>query len=135
MAAADREPVHRGDGRLRDVADDPVKGVDLKQATHGGAVVACFGALLLVASGAEGLLARAGEGDGADLVAAPRALEAQHELIDSACAEGVVPVRPVDGDPGQSVVDLVGDVSELIHDGDPSFRVRCVRGAGREPGG
>ncbi len=57
VAAADREAVDRRDHRLGHVADRPVQRVDLEQAGLRRAVVAGLHPLLLVAAGAERLLA------------------------------------------------------------------------------
>lgn len=56
MAATDGETIDRRDDRLGHVADDPVQRFDLEQATLGRAVVTGFFALLLIATGTEGLL-------------------------------------------------------------------------------
>src|SRR6266567_4690158 len=112
---ADGEPVDRRDGRLRYVADHAVQRVDLEQPALRRPVVARLHPLLLVAAGAERLVARAGEGNDADLVADPGPLERQHELVDGACAEGVVALRPVDRDPGEAVLDLIRHVGEVVH--------------------
>src|SRR6266849_5785932 len=112
---ADGEPVDRRDGRLRYVADHTVKRVHLEQPALRGPVVARLHPLLLVPAGAERLVARAGEGNDADLVADPGPLERQHELVDGARAEGVVALRPVDHDPGEAVLDLIRHVGEVVH--------------------
>jgi hypothetical protein len=100
---------------LGDVANDPVQGLDLEQSTVGRAVVAGLRTLLLVTAGAEGLVARTGEGDGADLGAEPGLLEGLDQLVDGLGPEGVVAIWAIDGDPRQTVVHLVRDVSELGH--------------------
>ena len=90
VAAADREAVDGGDHGLGDVADHAVQRLDLEQPGLGRAVVAGLGALLLVAAGAERLLAGAGQADDADVGARPGALEAGDQLVDGAGAERVV---------------------------------------------
>jgi hypothetical protein len=111
---ADGEPVDHRDGRLRHVADHAVQRVDLEQPALRRPVVARLHPLLLVATGAERLLARAGEGNDAHLVADPGPLERQHELVDGARAEGVIALRPVDRDPGETVLNLIRHVGELL---------------------
>src|SRR6185503_15074126 len=76
-------------------------------------VVARLGALLLVAARAERAIAHAGDADDAHLAVSPRALEAVDQLVDRARAERVHPLRPVDRDPGQAVLNLVADVFQL----------------------
>ena len=93
VAAADRVAVDRGDHRLGDLADQPVQVLDLEQARLRRAVVAGLGALLLVAAGAEGAVAGAGEADDADLGARPGPLEAVDQLVDGARAERVHALR------------------------------------------
>ena len=115
VPAADGEPVDRRDHRLGNVADHAVQRVHLEQPALRRPVVARLHPLLLVAAGAERLVARAGEADDADLVADPGPLERQHQLVDGARAEGVVALRPVDRDPGEALLDLVRHVGELVH--------------------
>src|SRR6516162_9062998 len=115
VSPADGEPVDRRDHRLRHVADHAVQRVHLEQPAIRGSVVARLHPLLLVATGAECLVARAGERDDADLVADPGPFERQHELVDGARAEGVVAIRAVDRDPGEAVLNLVRHVGELVH--------------------
>ena len=115
VATADREPVDGGDDRLGDVADDAVEGLDLEHPGLGRAVVAGLGALLLVAAGAERLVAGARERDDADRRVDPRGLERREQLVDGAPAERVVALGPVDRDPRQPGVDLVGDVLQVVH--------------------
>jgi hypothetical protein len=127
VAAADGDAVDRGDDGLGDVADETVEGLDLEEAALGGAVVAGFLALFLVAAGAEGLVAGAGQGDDADLAVGPGALEAENEFVDGAAPEGVEAVGPVDRDPGQPVVDFIEDVGEFLEfhaSPPPGFRNR-----------
>ena len=71
VSAADRVAVHRGDHRLGDVADHAVQVLDLEQARLRRPVVAGLGALLLVAAGAEGPVAGAGEAHDADVAGRP----------------------------------------------------------------
>ena len=122
VAAADREAVDRRDHRLRDLADDAVQPLDLKQTASRGAVVAALRALLLVAARAEGAGTRARERHHAHLRVRPRSLEALDQLIDSVCRERVLALLAVDHDPAQAPVDLVANVGELLHL-DPPGRV------------
>src|SRR5262245_14867134 len=115
MAAADGEAVDCGDDRLGHVADDPVKGVDFEQTARRRPVVTRLRALLLIAAGAKRLVARAGQADHPDIRTTPRLFEAVHELVDGACAKRVVPLGAVDRDPRQTVLYLVGNISELGH--------------------
>src|SRR5690606_12883963 len=83
--------------------------------------------LLLVTAGAERLVAGTGQRHHPDLAAGPRPLEREHQFVDGLRPEGVVPIGPVDGDPRQSVVDLVGDVGEFGHRTSVSFPVTSRR--------
>ena len=131
VSAADGDAVDGGDDGFGDVADDAVEGFDFEESAVGGAVVAGFHALFLVAAGAEGFVSGAGEGDGADVVAAPGVFEGFDEFVDGAGAECVVAVGSVDGDPGEAVVYFVGDVgevaAEVVHVTWWSFRGRVRR--------
>src|SRR3984957_2728640 len=89
--------------------------IHLEQAGLGRSVVARFGALLLVTAGTEGLLARPGQADHADFRTRPSHFEGTNQLVKSARTKRVVPLGSVDRDPGEAVVDLVGDVGELGH--------------------
>ena len=115
MTATDGEAVDGSDHRLRHVADHPVQGVDLEQTAVRRAVITGLGALLLIPAGAEGLLSGTGQADRAYLGTAPSQLERLDELVDGLRTEGVVAFRPVDGDPRQAVINLVGDIGKLSH--------------------
>src|SRR5262249_50932109 len=115
MPAADREPVDGRDDRLRYVADDPMQRIHLEQAGFGRSVVAGFGALLLVASSTERLLAGPGQTDHPDFRTPPSQFESSDQLVEGARAKRVVPLRSIDSDPGQATVDLVGNIGELGH--------------------
>src|ERR1700739_206877 len=115
MAAANREPIDRRNDRLRDVTDDPMQRIHLEQAGFGRSVIAGFGALLLVTSGAEGLFAGPGQADSPDSRTPPSQFESPDQLVEGARPKRVVAVGPVDSDPRQAVVDLVGNVGELRH--------------------
>jgi hypothetical protein len=113
MAAADGEPVHRGDHRLGNVADDALQRRHLEEPVLRGSVVAGLGTLLLVAADAERALARPAEADDTHTVVRPGPLEAGDELVDGAGAERVEPLGAVDGDPGETPLDLVVHILEL----------------------
>src|SRR4029077_1387095 len=115
MAAANGEAVDRSDDRLGYVADEPVQGVDFEQTARRRPVVTGLGALLLIATGAKRLVARPGQADHPDIGTTPRLFEAVHELVDGACSKRVVPLRAVDRDPRQAVLDLVGHIGEFGH--------------------
>ena len=117
---------------------------DLEHAALGGAVVAGLGALLDVATGAERLVARAGEDDSLHAVVGPRSAKRVDQLLDGAATEGVVPVRPVDPDHCRRVVDGVVHILVVSHIsqadmaqspiGSPRAARRRVR-PGRRPAG
>src|SRR5262245_12048788 len=115
MAAADGEAVDCGDDRLGHVADDPVQGVDFEQTARRWPVVTGLCALLLITAGAKRFIARPGQADHPDIRTTPRPFEAVHELVDGARATRVVPLWAVDRDPRQTVLNLVGNISELGH--------------------
>ena len=110
MAAADRIAVDRCDHGLGHLADRPVQRLHLEQPARGGPIVPALRALLLVATDAERPLARACQRRDADRRVRPGSLERGDQLIDRARAEGVQPLRAVDRDPREPVVDLVGYV-------------------------
>ena len=76
------------------------------------AAVAAGAAFLLVAAGAEGLVAGAGQHDDADVAVGPRGAERGHHLVDGLGAEGVAHLRPVDRDPRDAVARVVENVLE-----------------------
>src|SRR5207247_3894338 len=92
--------------RLRDLADQPVQGLDLEQARFRGPVVARLRALLLVAARGEGAVAGAREAHHTDVPVRPRRLEAADQLVNRLRAEGVEPVLAVDRYPGEAVLHL-----------------------------
>src|SRR5690606_22207649 len=96
-----------------------VQVTDLEQAAFGGAVVPGRRALLDVSTGAERLLARAGEDDRPHSLVGPCLAEGFDHFFDRLAAEGVVPVRPVDGDDRGGVGDGVVDVLVVAHAGPP----------------
>ena len=114
VTTADGDAVHRRDHGLGDLADQPMEVLHLEDAVLGGAVVARLGPLLLIAAGAEGLVACAGDCDDADAAIGPGALEREDELVDGATPERVVALGPLDRDPGQAPVDFVADVFQLV---------------------
>jgi hypothetical protein len=115
VAATDRVAVHRRDHRFRDLTDQPVQVLDLEQSRSRGAVVAGLGALLLVAAGAKGTIARTGEADDPDVGTRPGALQALDQLVHGTCPKGIHPLRPVDRDRRQAILHLVEDVGQLLH--------------------
>src|SRR4030095_5502352 len=88
--------------------------LDLEETRLGRPVVAGLGALLLIAAGAERLVARAGQRADADRWIRPRRLEAVDQLVDGARAERVHALRPRDRDPREPALDGVGDVGERV---------------------
>jgi hypothetical protein len=115
VAAADGDPVDRGDNRLGDVADQLVQVADLEHAALGRAVVTGLGALLHIPAGAERLVPRPGEDDRLDVPVGPRRPERPDQLLDRPAAEGVVPLRPVDRDDRGRALDGVVDVLVVTH--------------------
>jgi hypothetical protein len=110
VPAADGHTVDRGDHRLGDVANQLVQVADLEHAGLGGAVVAGFGPLLDIPTGAERLLAGAGEDDGLHGPVGPGQPECLDQFLDGDPAERVVAVRAVDGDDRGRSLDLIPDV-------------------------
>ncbi len=113
MPTPDRDAVDGRDHGLRNLPDQPVQALDLEQTGLARAVVAGLRALLLIAAGAEGPVAGAGQADHADLGRRPRAREQMDQLVDRPRPEGVHPVGPVDRDPGQAVLDFVAGVGQI----------------------
>ncbi|MNC17688.1 hypothetical protein D3C75_655770 [compost metagenome] len=101
MAAADGEAVDAGDHRLGYGADQALQFLD-RQADQAAAVVLA-GVGALVATGAERLVAGAGEDDDADGLVPAGAVEGVDQLQAGLAAEGVVAIRPVDGDGGDAI--------------------------------
>ena len=108
VAAADGEAVDHRDHRLGDVADRAVQRLHVHGALIPG--IAAVPALLLVAAGAERLVAGAGQHDHADRRIPVCVDERVGQLGDGLRAEGVPHLRPVDRDPGDAVLLLVQDV-------------------------
>jgi len=119
VASADSQPVDGGDDRLGDVAQRAVEVADLEAPGLGRAVVAGLGALLDVASGAERLVAGAGEDDAAHGGVHPCRPQGGEQLVDRLGAEGVVALGPVDGDDHGWTVDFVRDVLVVGHSRHP----------------
>jgi len=67
----------------------------------------------LVAAGAEGFVAGAGQHDARDLAIVGGNVEGLDQLFQSLPTEGIVDLRPIDDDPGGAVADFVDDVGEL----------------------
>src|SRR4029077_4385270 len=110
VPSTDRDPVDRRDHRLWGLADPPVQVLDPEDAVLGRAVVAGLGALLLVAAGAERLLAGAGQDHRPDVLVRPGLEEGVHQLVDGPAAEGVVAGGAVDGGDRRWAFDGVEDV-------------------------
>src|SRR3954447_9230472 len=123
---ADGQAVDRGDDRLGDVADQLVQVADLEHAALRRPIVAGLRALLHVAAGAEGLLPRPGQDDRLDAPVRPRGAERGDELLDGLAAEGVVALRPVDGDDRDRPVGLVPDVLVVLPHGAGSFALAAL---------
>jgi hypothetical protein len=113
VPTTDRHAIDGGDDRLGDVANHLLQVADLEHSRLGRAVVAGLGALLDVASGAEGLVAGAGEHDRPDRRVGPGEAECLDELLDGLGAEGVVALRAVDRDVGTAVRHGIRDVLEV----------------------
>ena len=116
VTTSDREAVdHRDDG-LGDVPDRAVQRLHVHRPLIGR--VASLPALLLVAAGAEGLVARACEHDDTDGPVPASVHERISQLGDRACAERVAHLRTVNDDPGHAILLLVADVG-IVHDWSP----------------
>ena len=115
LPAADRVAGDHGDDRLRQAAHlhvqvGDVEAADLRALGH----VARVAAHALVAAGAEGQLALAGEDDRADVRVLARELERLRDLHDRLRAEGVADLGAVDRDLRDPVpAGLVADVLEV----------------------
>ena len=116
VAAANGETGDLGDDRLGQPAhlDVQVGDVEAPDAGRAGGVrhlVAGVAADVLIAAGAEGVRALAGEDDHADLGVLASALERVGDLDQRLGPEGVADLRAVDGDLGDAVAaQLVADV-------------------------
>ena len=111
VAAADGVALHAGDHRLRHVADGGVQFLH-RQADRAAAVVIAV-VRRLVAAGAEGPVAGAGQHDRADLLVVAGLVERLDQFVAGRAAEGVHLVGAIDDDPGDAVADLVDQVLEL----------------------
>ena len=119
VAAADRVAVHERYHRNRQRADLALQIEDVQPGDAVAADIAAVAAGVLVAAGAEGLVAGAGEQDAADRRVVADAVEGVDHLLDRLRPEGVADPRPVDrhaGDPGARM--LVEDVA-VLDDGRP----------------
>src|SRR2546425_11670623 len=102
----------------------------LFRSVHGALIsgIAALAALLLVAAGAERLVAGAGQHDHADRRIPACVDEGVGQLGDGLRAEGVTHLRPVDRDPGDAVLLLVQGVGVRHVGGSytavPSHRIR-----------
>src|SRR5205823_2212172 len=127
VPAADRQAVDGRDHRLGDLADRAVQRLDLEQPAARGPVVAAGRALLLVASRAEGALARPRQRHHADVGRRPGSLEAVDQLVDGVRRERVQPRRAVDHDPAQALLYLVAHVCQLLHVDPPPCAIVLVK--------
>ena len=103
--------LHAGDHRLGHVADGGVQ--LLHRQADGAAAVVVAVVRRLVAAGAEGAVAGAGQHDGADVAVVAGPVQRLDQLVAGLAAKGVHLVRAVDGDPGHAVADFVEDVFEI----------------------
>jgi hypothetical protein len=101
VPSADREAVHHGDHRLRDLPDGAVQGLDV-HGTRAVLGVAAASALLPVTARAEGLVA-APVSTTTPTAGSKRVEEGSGELGDGPRPEGIPHRRPVDRDPGDAV--------------------------------
>ena len=108
VAAADGVAGHAADHRLGHVADQRLQLLD-RHAVGAAALVAARRGRL-VAAGAEGAVAGAGQHDDADLLVPAGLQERLDQLLDRVRAEGVHHLRPVDGDGGDALLLLVEEV-------------------------
>src|SRR5206468_11599101 len=69
--------------------------------------------LFLIATGAEGTVAGAGQADDPHAGVGPGALEAVDQLVDCLRAKRVHPLRPVDRHTGESAFDFVAHIGQL----------------------
>ena len=108
VAAPDCIPGHHGDHGFRAGADVAleVEHVEVVSALV-VAVSTVVAADLLVATGAEGLLAKTGEDDGADMIVITGIGQGLQHLFHGAGAEGVAHLGAVDGDLGNAILGLV----------------------------
>ncbi len=79
----------------------------------GAAAVVVAAVRRLVAAGAEGLVAGAGQHDGADVAVVAGAVQRPDDLVAGLAAKGVHLLGPVDRDPGHAVAHFVEDVFEF----------------------
>jgi hypothetical protein len=121
VPTAYRDAVDGSDHRLGHIANQLVQVADFEHAALGRPVVAGLGALLDVAAGAEGLIARAGEDDRRHPGIGPRGAKRFHQLLDRLAAKGVVALGPIDRDDCGGLVDLIADVF-VAGQGDSSVR-------------
>ncbi len=111
IAAADGKAVDAGDHGLGNVADDRLEFVNRQADDAAAIILAVLGAL--VAAGAEGLVAGAGQHHARHPAVIGGQLEGRDHFLDRLRAEGVVQLGPVDDDPGGPAADFIEDVFEL----------------------
>ncbi len=133
VAAADRHAIEARDDRLAGVQDALDVGAEerhvLPVVARRGDVV--LGVLLDVATGAEGLVAGAGEDDHPDRVVEAGVAKGSRELLEGACTVGVVVLRPMDRDGGDEVALHVEHFLESEARGRTGWKLAH----GRSPGG
>ena len=113
VAAADREALHPRDHRLGHVANERLHLVDRQADGAPPAVAALVRAL--VGAGAERAVAGAGEHDHRHRLVPAGALQRVDQFLAGVGREGVVFLRPVDGDARDGVADLVENVLVVAH--------------------
>lgn len=108
VAATDRVARYHGNHRFRAGADVALEVEHVEVVSPLVIAVSTVVATdLLVATGAEGFLAKTGQDDGADLIVITGIGQRLQHLFDGAGAEGVAHLGTVDGDLGNAIVGLV----------------------------
>jgi hypothetical protein len=112
VAAADGKALHPRDHGLGHVADGAVQ--FFHRQAHGAAAVVVAAVGGLVATGAEGAVAGAGQHDGGDLLVPAGAHQRVQQFLDRLAAEGVHHLGAVDGNGGHRILFGVQDVC-VVH--------------------
>src|SRR5690606_36498872 len=108
VATTDRVTGHHGDHGFRAGADVTLEVEHVEVVSAFVVLVSTVVATdLLIATGAERLLAEAGEYDGADMIVIAGIGQRLPHLFDGAGAEGVAYLRAIDGDLGNAIAGLV----------------------------
>jgi hypothetical protein len=114
IAAADRIALHLGDDRLPAVADRAVQFLDRQADQTAAAIALVFlraaGPRRIVAAGAEGAVAGAGQHDDADIGVIIGVAHRLEHLLDRLGAERIQHFRPVDRDRRNPVALVIEDV-------------------------